>query len=140
MTITAIPQLAFTTNAKEAMTYYATILGGKVSFTYLKDLDPTSATPDLVAHAVLTSECGITIYASDDCMTGGSDENIGSSRTDVALVSDDHGSVDHLTGVIEAFAAEGTMVCPVSVQPWGGLFGCATDKYGNTWMVNLPAS
>ena len=125
--------LGFDTNAREAMEFYRSVFGGKLTLTTFKDggmaQDPASA--DLVMHSMLEAENGITFMASD--APPGMPVSNG-SRVTLALNGDD---AAELTGYWDKLAAGGKVAMPLAAAPWGDSFGMLTDKFGIDWMVNI---
>ena len=61
------PYLSFKDNTREAMEFYKTVFGGKLTIDTFKDFH-ASQTPDednLIMHSVLEADNGITFMASD---------------------------------------------------------------------------
>ncbi|WP_250506661.1 VOC family protein [Bowdeniella massiliensis] len=135
MAITTLPQLAFSTNAREAMDYYHSLLGGELIVTRMGDIFPLATWPDLVAHSVLHTTHGIAYEACDDCMLGGKSGNLGESRTSITLVGRAEDE-EYLMAFFAALSTEDEVICEYGAQPWGDNFGAVTDKYGNTWNIN----
>ncbi len=135
MAITTLPQLAFSTNAREAMDYYHSLLGGELIVTRMGGIFPQATRPDPVAHSVLHTSHGIAFEACDDCMNDGHGNNLGESRTSLTLAG---GAADeqYLMSFFATLSSEGEVICEYGVQPWGDNFGAVTDKYGNTWNIN----
>lgn len=135
MAITTLPQLAFSTNAGEAMDYYHSLLGGELIVTRMGDVFPQATRPDLVARSVLRNSRGIAFEACDDCMTGGKSGNQGESRTSITRAGRAEDEA-YLMAFFAALSTEGEVICEYGAQPWGDNFGAVTDKYGNTWNIN----
>ncbi|MBO9539452.1 VOC family protein [bacterium] len=127
------PYISFKDNAREAMTFYQTVFGGKLDAMTFKDFnvseDPAEA--DKIMHSMLQAENGITFMGSD---TPNSMEYKPGARISMALSGDDH---DELKGYFEKLSAGGTINQPLVQAPWGDSFGSCTDKFGVDWLVNI---
>ncbi len=128
------PYLNFNGNAREAMKFYQSVLGGELSMQSFGDVKMarTPAEKDLIVHAVLKSG-QMTIMASDVHpsmkMTVG--DNVHMSITG--------GDAGKLTAVFDALAKGGKVDMPLAKQFWGDTFGMVTDRFGVHWMVNVAA-
>ncbi len=127
------PYLSFKDNAREAMEFYQTVFGGKLTVSTFKDFhaaqDP--ADNDKIMHAMLEADNGITFMGSD---TPSGMTFTPGARISMALSGD---NLDELKGYFEKLAAGGTVVMPLNQAPWGAYFGMLTDKFGVDWMVNI---
>lgn len=125
--------LSFKNNARQAMEFYKSVFGGKLTISTFKDFgmphDPAEA--NNVMHSMLEADNGITFMASD---TPSSMKFSEGSRVSMALNGDNTGE---LTGYFEKLAAGGTVKMPLAQAPWGDSFGMLTDKFGIDWMVNI---
>lgn len=128
------PYLSFPGTAREAMAFYASVLGGEPTInTFGEYGDPSAPGADGVMHAQLETPAGLTLMASD--MPPGEE---GSHRpgNNVALsLSGDDG--EELRRYWEALADGAEVAVPLEQQMWGDEFGMLTDRYGITWMVNI---
>ncbi|WP_043667842.1 VOC family protein [Clavibacter michiganensis] len=127
------PYLSFRDQAAEALGFYRGIFGGAVETTTFGEggmsQDPAEA--DKVMHGRLTSDAGFVLMASDTPASMGVPS--GSAIT-LSLSGDDE---DVLGGWWDALTADGTIVLPLEVAPWGDRFGMCTDRYGIDWMVSI---
>lgn len=127
------PYLSFRDQAADALSFYQGIFGGEVQTTTFGEggmaLDPAEA--DKVMHGQLTSGAGFVLMASDTPASMGVPS--GSAIT-LSLSGDDE---TVLTGWWDALTADGTVVLPLEVAPWGDRFGMCTDCFGIDWMVSI---
>jgi PhnB protein len=125
------PYLNFGGNAREAMEFYATVLGGELTLNTFGELGgPDAETPDNIMHGQLVSDRGYWLMGSDTAPgTEGTPENSAVS------ISGDDG--DALRGYFEALSDGGQIAVPLEKQMWGDEFGMVTDRFGITWMVNI---
>lgn len=125
--------LSFKANAREAMEFYKSIFGGKLTLSTFKELgmaeDPSLA--DLVMHSMLEADNGITFMGSDTPPSMPFSEG---SRVSMALNGD---NTAELTGYFERLGQGGTVKMPLAQAPWGDAFGMVTDKFGIDWLVNI---
>jgi PhnB protein len=127
------PYLSFRDQAAEALAFYRGIFGGEVETTTFGDggmsQDPAEA--DKVMHGQLTSGAGFVLMASDTPAAMG----VPSGSAITLSLSGDEEAV--LRGWWDALTADGTIVLPLDVAPWGDWFGMCTDRYGIDWMVSI---
>lgn len=125
------PYLTFDGNARDAVDFYAAVLGGTTTVMTFGDMgteDP--ALRDKVMHARLESPAG-TLMISDGAP--------GASVTpgDTLTVSLSGNDVEQLRGWFAGLAEGGRVTMPLAVQMWGDEFGMLTDRFGVPWMVNI---
>jgi PhnB protein len=127
------PYLGFKDNAREAMEFYKTVFGGKLTINTFKEFhaseDPSEG--DKVMHSVLVADNGLTFMAAD---TPNAMEYKAGSAISMSLSGDDEAE---LTGYFEKLSASGSDIMPLEKAPWGDKFGMCTDKFGVRWMVNV---
>ncbi len=130
------PYLNFNGNAREALEFYQSVLGGKLEVTTFADM-PTEGMPeeqkDKVMHAVLNNET-LSFMASD--AMAGSKVSFNDSIS-LSLMGDNE---EQLTAFFNGLSAGGAIVTPLAKQAWGDVFGMFTDKFGVHWMVNISAA
>jgi PhnB protein len=127
------PYLMFDGNAKEAMEFYQSVLGGELTMHNYGEAAPSEETKDKIMHANI--ETGdINIMASDDCMP---DHNlIVGNNIHMSLVGTDE---EKLTEYFNKLSKGGKVELALDKQPWGDIYGQFTDKFGIHWMVNISA-
>jgi len=127
------PYLSFRDNAREAMEFYRSVLGGTLTIStfaeYHASEDPSEA--DKVMHAMLETEDGMVLMASD---TPNSMEFNRGSAVSLSLSGDDP---ERLHALWDGLADGATVVMPLGPSPWGDSFGMLTDRFGTAWMVNI---
>ncbi len=128
------PYLTFDGNAREAMEFYHSILGGDLKVSTFGEFGaPDPALADKVMHAMLTSDKGYLLMASDTAP--GTAFTPGNTIT--VSLSGDPG--EGLEEVWERLAEDGTVQLPFEKQMWGDLYGQLVDKYGVPWMIDVVA-
>jgi len=126
------PYLQFDGNAREAMEFYRSVFGGELRINTFGEFgNPDPAIADKVMHAMLTTDRGYLLMASDTApgMPYQSGGNITCS------LSGDPG--EGLEEVWEKLSDGGTVTMPFEKQMWGDLFGQCVDRFGIPWMVDV---
>ena len=128
------PYLNFMGQTKEAMEFYHSVLGGKLTMqTFAESGMPTSdENKDKIIHADLQSGT-LSFMASD-----------GDTTHPVTMGDNIHMS---LSGIDEVQLTEffnkpsegGSVGLPLAKQFWGDTYGQLTDKFGVHWMVNISS-
>lgn len=130
------PYISFKDNAREAMEFYKTVFGGKLTMTTFGEFhaseDPAEA--NKIMHAMLEADNGIVFMASDSSnampYTGGSSISMSLSGENETELRD----------YWEKLSQGGTVTLPLEKAPWGDTFGMVTDKFGIAWMVNISGA
>jgi PhnB protein len=131
MTVNLNPYLSFDGNAREAMEFYRSVLGGELTintFGEFGQTDPVAA--NRVMHAHLVGGLGV-LMASDIAPDMTSDPG----NTITVSLSGDPGE-----GIEDAWSKlsdDGQVTMPFEKQMWGDMFGMVVDKFGVPWMVNV---
>ncbi len=129
------PYLNFKDNAREAMQFYKTIFGGKLTLQTFKEFrasqDPSE--DNKIMHAVLETKDGMTLMASD---TPNRNEYQPGKNYSLSLSGNNE---DELNGYFQKLSADGTVSMPLEKSVWGDTFGMCTDKFGINWMVNIES-
>lgn len=127
------PYISFKDNTREAMEFYKSVFGGKLTVSTFKDYhasqDPSE--DDKVMHSVLEADNGITFMASDtpDRM----EHKVGTNYS-MSLSGDNEAE---LQGYFEKLLVGGNVTMSLEKAPWGDAFGMLTDKFGVAWLVNI---
>jgi PhnB protein len=127
------PYLSFRDNARAAMDFYQSVLGGELTCSTFGEFHASEdpAEQDKIMHAQLETENGFTLMAADtpnsmDCTPG--------SNFSISLSGDD---AAQLRGYWDKLSADGTVTMPLNAAPWGDTFGMCVDKFGISWLVNI---
>jgi PhnB protein len=133
MKIALNPYLSFKTNAREAMEFYKSVFGGTLVLNTFKEFNASSdpSEDNLIMHALLTSNDGITFMASD---TPNHKKYEPGTNFSMSLSGDNK---EGLTAYFNKLSEGGTITQPLVEAPWGDTFGMVTDKFGVQWMVNV---
>jgi PhnB protein len=127
------PYISFKGNAREAMEFYKSVFGGKLTMSTFKEYNASHDPSDdnKIMHSVLEADNGITFMASDTSSRMPYQEG---SNISVSLSGDDEAE---LTSYFQKLSAGGKISEPLQKAPWGDSFGMVTDKYGVNWLVNI---
>jgi PhnB protein len=127
------PYINFKDNARQAMQFYQTVFGGKLTMSTFKEFHASQSPSedDLIMHAQLETENGMTLMGSD---TPDRMEYRPGTNFSVSLSGDNK---TELTAYFQKLSGSGTVTMPLDMAPWGDTFGMCTDKFGISWMVNI---
>jgi PhnB protein len=125
------PYISFDGNARSALEFYESVLGGTLRVNTFGELGGEGPIADKVMHGMLETASGFTLMAGD--MPPGMEHSPGNNIA-VSLSGDD---ADELRGYWEKLTASGTVTMPLETQMWGDEFGMCVDQFGITWMVNI---
>jgi len=127
------PYISFKDNAREAMEFYKTVFGGKLTLNTFKEFHASddASEENKIMHAVLEADNGITFMASD---TPNKMEYQAGKNISMSLSGDNE---EELRGYWGKLSEGGTPMMPLEKAPWGDTFGMLTDKFGIAWMVNI---
>ncbi|OKI49048.1 VOC family protein [Micromonospora sp. CB01531] len=126
------PYLSFRDNARQAMEFYQNVFGGNLTLsTFGEAGNPDPAVANQVMHAMLETDRGFTLMASD---TPPEMEYSPGNNISISLSGDD---TDELRGYWKQLAEGGTISVPLEKQMWGDEFGMCVDRFGIGWMVNI---
>lgn len=127
------PYLSFKDNARQAMEFYQSVFGGKLTMNTFKEFNASEdpAEDDKIMHAMLEGESGIAFMAAD---TPNSMPYQAGTNISMSLSGDNEAE---LRRYYEKLTAGGTVVEPLEKAPWGDTFGMLVDKFGINWMVNI---
>lgn len=129
--------LIFDGDAREAMEFYSSVLGGRLDVMTFGDMGATGPTPppEGVMHAFLETDQGFRLMASD----GPPGEDVRRGNDFGVALSGEAEDEEQLRGWWDAFAANGTVDVPLEKQMWDAWFGQVTDAWGVAWMFNIAS-
>ena len=130
------PYLNFRDSTREAMEFYKSVFGGKLTVSTFKESNASqdASEDDKVMHSVLEADNGIVFMASD---TPNSMEYKAGTNFSMSLSGDNE---DELRGYFDRLSAGGTVSMPLNKAPWGDTFGMLVDRFGVSWLVNISSS
>jgi len=132
MAVRLNPYLNFRDDARDAMTFYQSVLGGELTISTFGEFHASEdpAEQDKVMHAQLETPDGLVLMASD---TPQAMEFRPQAGVAVSLSGDDEAT---LRAYWKRLSEDGTVVMPFEQAPWGATFGMCVDRFGTSWMVN----
>ena len=133
MTTRLNPYLGFRDNAREAMEFYQTVLGGDLTVTTFAEFNASEdpAEQNKVMHAQLINSTGLTLMGAD---TPNSMEYNPGDNYSVSISGEDEAE---LRGYWEKVSVGANITAPFERAPWGDIFGMCTDKFGVNWLINV---
>ena len=136
MTTQLNPYLGFLDTTREAMEFYRSVFGGELTMSTFAEFEASDdeAEQDKIMHAMLTTDDGLVLMASD---TPNRMEYRPGTNYSVSLSGDDEPA---LRGYWDGLTTGGTVVMPLDPSPWGDSFGMCVDKFGVNWMVNISGA
>lgn len=139
--VTLNPYLNFDGQAREAITFYQSVLGGELLMSTFGENGMSqeggeSGEADKIMHAMLVAPGGLTLMASD--IPEGMPKDTGSSIS--ISLSGSAAEEDQLRGYYERLSEGGQQTLPLEQAPWGDHFGMVVDRFGTSWMVNIAGS
>lgn len=136
MTSVLAPYVNFRGTAREAMTFYRSVLGGELEITTFGEfgISDWPDQVDSVMHSRLISSAGFVVMGSDVPETM---EVTFGDNVQIMLGGDDEAA---LTGYWEGLSEGATILTPLEKAPWGDSFGQLVDRFGVKWLVNIAGS
>jgi PhnB protein len=131
------PYLNFKGEAREALEFYRSALGGELEImTYgsMPGMSDDPAEQDLVMHGQLETEHGLVLMAADT--PSSMPDATPTTGVTVALTGSE-ADLDYVQTAVTALSAGATDVLPFEKAPWGDHFGQLTDRYGVPWMFDV---
>ena len=134
MTLRLNPYLSFTTEAREAMKFYASAFGGELTMMEFGDMGGMGMPEDqhhLVMHSQIAITDAVTLMAADmgEHAHANGSVSISGDESDAGLRE-----------WFDQLAAGGEVKEPLMAAPWGDSFGQLTDKFGVSWMFNIAGA
>lgn len=128
-----ISYLTFNGNCREAMTFYRTCIGGKLSFQTIGNSPLSKKMPskmkDCILHASL-DKSGVLLMGTD--ITSG-DGRITGNAISLSL---HFNSLAQLKNCFNKLLKDGVKQFPLEKTFYGAVMGGITDKYGNNWILH----
>jgi PhnB protein len=111
------------------MEFYKTVFGGNLTMSTFREFHAGDS--DLIMHAMLEADNGITFMAAD---TPPGMEHSPGANISMSLSGDNEAE---LRDYWRKLSDGATIAMPLEAAPWGDTFGMLTDKFGINWMVNI---
>ncbi len=127
------PYISFNGNARQAMEFYKSVFGGKLTMNTFKDyhLSEDPSEDNKIMHAVLeVSDC----FAVMGADTPNRNTFEPGKRISISLSGENE---SQLKDYFQKLSSGGRVGMPLEKAAWGDLFGMLTDKFGVDWMVNI---
>lgn len=124
------PYLMFPGTTREALTWYADVFGGDVTFSTFEEFNRDDGPPEAIAHAEVSGPVGV---AGAD--VSGDEKSVSMQGVRFALL----GTAEPAT-MREWFArlSEGGVVSDdLQERPWGDWDGSVTDRFGVAWLIGF---
>lgn len=140
MTINLNPYVNWRGQAREAMEFYQSVLGGELQVMTFADMGgeamgvPTDEV-SWVMHSALTVSDTVLLMGADHPTT-----MPGEPATQQISLSGPSEDGDTLRAWFDGLAAGGTVMEPLAQAPWGDSFGMLRDRYGVDWLINIAGS
>jgi PhnB protein len=136
MSIVLNPYLNFRDNAREALEFYKSVLGGELALSTFEEFQASEDPDDQkkIMHGQLTTPAGLVLMGADTPKAMEYEPITGST---VSLSGDDEAT---LTGYWEGLSEGATITQPLVKAQWGDSFGMLTDRFGVPWMFNIGSS
>lgn len=134
MSTTLNPYISFRDNAREAMTFYQSVLGGELTVSTFGEFQMTEdpADTDKIMHGMLITPGGLILMGAD---TPAHMEYTPGASISISLSGEDE---TELRGYYDKLVSDGGRVTvPMEKAPWGDVFGMCTDQFGIDWLVNV---
>ncbi len=128
------PYLAFPGTAREAMTFYQSVLGGELTISTFGEFGTEGPGADGVMHSHLASDAGT--FMASDLPPGQEEGHVPGTNMSMSL----SGEGDDLRRYFAGLAEGGQVSMPLERQMWGDDFGMVTDRFGIQWMINIAGS
>ncbi|HEY7582106.1 MAG TPA: VOC family protein [Acidimicrobiia bacterium] len=126
------PYISFTDNARQAMEFYQSVFGGKLTLNTFGEYGaPDGPDANNIMHGQLDTESGLTLMAAD---TPPGQEHQAGNNFAVSLSGED---ASELRGYWRKLSTGGQVSVPLEKQMWGDEFGMCVDQFGIPWMVNI---
>jgi PhnB protein len=126
------PYLNFDGNTREAMEFYARVLGGQLEIQSFGDVGMADKPElkDQTMHAFLKT--GDIVIMASDSMPGM--ELVAGNNVWININCESDEEIERL---FKAMGEGGKVVMPLADQFWGAKFGMLNDRYGMHWMFNF---
>lgn len=134
--------LNFMGNTEEAFQFYANAFQTQItSVMYMRDMPADPGSPPLSeqdAGKIVNIELPIlggAVLMGTDVLESSGQSLVFGNNVHINLEPDTAAEGQRL---FEALSAGGTIIMPLTSMFWGDTFGAFVDRYGVSWMCNLP--
>lgn len=131
------PYLVFQGDAREALTFYADVLGGKAEIMPYSEMPGDMKMPDEMADAVMHGSVRVddnpVVMATDSVGGMGPKFTYGDSFFVCCSFGKDEDKADK---IFDALCDGGKVIRKFEKQFWGDKLGMCVDKFGVYWMID----
>nr|WP_306420301.1 VOC family protein [uncultured Nocardioides sp.] len=136
--VTLNPYLNFAdARAREAMEFYASVLGGELNVMTFGDMGTEGPMATQVMHGQLETPSGLTLMGADappEMVQVTFGDNVSVS------ISGSNEEAEQLRGWFSALSEGGEVRQPLEAAPWGDEFGMFVDRFGISWLFNIAGA
>ncbi len=136
--VTLNPYLNFAdARAREAMEFYASVLGGELNVMTFGDMGTEGPMATQVMHGQLETPAGLTLMGADappEMVQVTYGDNVSVS------ISGSNEEAEQLRGWFSALSEGGEVRQPLEAAPWGDEFGMFVDRFGISWLFNIAGA
>ncbi|MGW3295549.1 VOC family protein [Streptomyces xiamenensis] len=151
MAIRTTTHLNFRGTAGQALAFYQSVFGGRLTLATYGDLGAPKDAPgaDKVVFGQVENEDGFRVMAYDipgpddadpAAIAGSTRRENGMTLTDRTFFQSVRGeTLDEVTGYWKALSEGADIVEPLAASLWSPGFGMLTDRFGVTWVLDVQA-
>lgn len=138
MGINLTPYVNWRGQARDAMEFYQSVLGGQLDVMTFADMGGTATgvpedEVDWVMHSALTVSDSVVLMGADHPSSVP-----GEPQTQQVSISGDDAAT--LRAWWEGLTEGASILAPLEQAPWGDSFGMLRDRYGVDWLVNIAGA
>ncbi|WP_053383412.1 VOC family protein [Leucobacter celer] len=148
MSITTTTHLNFRGDARQALEFYRSVFGGRMTVASYSDVGMPQDAPgaDGIVFGQLESPEGFRVMVYDiPGRTGGSVGNAGTTVRENGATLTDRSffvsvrgeTLDEVQRYWEKLAERSAVIEPLTASPWSPGFGMVTDPFGVTWIIDV---
>jgi PhnB protein len=152
MTASLVPHLNFDGNARQALTFYASVLATEPAIRTYGEFGMPAGLPDsdkVVWGQVATTD-GVRIMAYDvpTQSSDGAAAQVGATHRENGLTITDQSyflalssaTLDDAQKLWDALAVGAIVLEPLAASAWSAGFGMLTDTFGVTWVIDVQTA
>lgn len=125
------PYFHFAGTARDALTFYAEVFGGRVQLHTYEEFHRTDGPADAIAHGYLV-DSPVSLFASD---AAGDEPTVQCEGVMFSLLGT--ASRDDLSEWFAGLSQGGHVVDDLQRRPWGDWDGQVIDRFGLRWLIGL---
>ncbi|MBE1875147.1 VOC family protein [Myceligenerans pegani] len=133
------PYLSFRTEAREALEFYQSVLGGDLNISAFGDM-PMPGMDDvdgnLVMHGQLDAPNGLTLMAADSPDVAGMPPYVAPTSGVTVALTGSSAEHEYIAAAFDKLSDGASDVMPFEKAPWGDFYGQLKDKFGISWMFD----